>query len=176
MTLLSELKKILEANGITQYTDEQLESFIDKAKVLVNIPNLTPHSEYDIVRDFEGDVYVTSYYPIIDDNSLVLEIDEKLITPKLVNYEKGIIFLTGNYEGILTCRYITGIAEEEINKDLLPIVVQLVQEGAGRNVSSITEGDVTVQYNITTTGVDETSLDALIRNFRAKYDTFIRWV
>lgn len=176
MTLLEELKKILEANGITEYTDEQLNAFIDKAKVLVNIPNLTPHEEYDIVRDFEGDVYVTSYYPIIDDESLTLLIDDKPITPQLVNYEKGIIFLHNDYEGILTCSYKAGIAEEEINKDLLPIVAQLVQEGAGRNVSSITEGDVTVSYNITNTGVDETSLDALIRNFRAKYDTMIRWV
>lgn len=176
MTLLDDLKRLLEAQGITEYSDEQLEAFIDKTKVLVNVQNITPHEEYDISRDFEGDVYVTSYYPLIESEPITLTIDEKPIIPTLINYEKGILFLSTEYEGVLTCKYTTGILEEELNKDLLPIVSQLVQEGAGRNVSSITEGDVTVSYNTTNTGVDETSLDALIRNFRAKYDTIIRWV
>lgn len=175
MTLLTDLKKILEANGITDYTDTQLEAFIDKARVLANIPGLTPHTEHDVVKDFTGDVYVTSFYPILDD-AISLTINGEAVIPKLVEYDKGIIFLNNTINGLLQCTYTTGIPEEEFNVDLLPIVVQLVTDSSGKNISSITEGDVTVSYKTSSSGSDETSIDALIRNFRAKYDTMVRWV
>lgn len=176
MTLLSDLKQIIEADGITQYTDEQLEAFILKAKSLINIPGITPHIECDVKKDFEGDVYVTEYYPILNDNSFLLQIGDETITPLLIEYDKGIIFLPSTKKGILRCSYTTQICEEEIDNDILPITVEVVRQAAGKDVSSIKEGEVTVSYKNNTSQSDNTSLDALIRNFRAKYDTMVRWV
>ncbi len=173
---VDKLRLMLTSNGITdELTDEELQSFIDQAIELVDVKIVTPRVEEDYITDFEGDVYVTSFYPILPSEPFELRINNRIITPEKIRYDNGIIYLRTDYAGIVKCTYTVGISEEELQTGLLPICVQLVKDARGRNISSIKEGDVTVNYKTSGMG-DITSLDALIQQFRTRYDALIRWL
>ena len=80
MTFIEEIRTSLEAYGITSYTDEQIEVFIDNAKSIIDSPLLENREYTDYVRGFDGDVYCTDFYPVLELNSLT--IDEKEVTPE----------------------------------------------------------------------------------------------
>lgn len=174
MTMISEIQTILSANN-TECTEEQITAFIEKAKALINLPILTPQRYTDYQKEFEGDEYITKHYPLIE-YTLTIKVNDNIITPDYVDYNTGIIYLDRTYNGTLTAIYTVGISEDEVEADLIPIVVTLIQQDTGQNLASITEGDVSISYKTSNNGVDETSLDSLISKFRSKYDTLIRWV
>lgn len=173
---IEKLRQMLILNGITEtFTDAELQAFIDQAIELVDLQILKPREEQDYITDFEGDVYVTSFYPIIPEEPFELKINNRSVTPEKIRYDNGIIYLKTEYAGKVTCKYTVGISEEEIQTGLLPICLQLVKDARGHSVASVTEGDVTVHYKTGGMG-DITSLDALIQQFRTRYDAIIRWL
>lgn len=165
-TQLEQLRKLLVAHNITkQFSDEVLESYILEAKLLVNIPALNEELHEDYVKKFNGDTYVVDYYPLLE--IVELTVNGVSVAPERISSD-GIIYFNGNKTGTLYCQYKVGLSSEEINVDLLPLVVALIENKEGANVSSITEGDVSVSYN-NSNGVSATTIDSLVEAIREKY-------
>ncbi len=170
--MYEDIQEILEANGIT-YTTTQIQAFYNEALKLVNIPLLTPTSETDYQHEFQGDTYLTKFCPLLN-GTVNLTIDNKKVTPVYVETNSGIIHLPREYSGTLRCTYTCGVPSEEVLADLTPIILSLILTGEGKSVASISEGDVSVSYNGGLGSGDTTSLDALVKNVRNKYDCMVR--
>lgn len=161
---------ILHANGITKYDDDtsSLESFLLEAKLLVGEPFMFDQQYTDYKQEFYGDNIVTSYYPIKDD-CIQLVLDGVDITSHIRRIDSdGIIYLDKNYHGALIADYTVGLSGDDIVNYLIPICVALIRDREGLNISSVTEGNVSVSYN-NSTGSTTLQLDNLVNALKEKY-------
>ena len=176
MSIVDDLRAMLVAHGIdaTQYTDSMLESFIFEAKVLVDAPFVfdTVHEDYN--PQFRGDVFMTDNYPVLDDEVLRVTIDDLVVTPEHITHE-GIIYLDKTYQGKLKCTYNVGLNGDDIQSYLLPLVVSMIQEKEGLNLSSITEGDVSISYNNSGTGYSS-QVSQLVQALKNKYSGRVAFI
>ena len=160
-------------HGITkEYTNAQLDSFILEAKLLVDMPFMMNSVYEDYEAKYRGKVYYTHEYPILT-NSVQLTIDGKRVPILNINNEGRIIF-DKKHRGTLECKYTVGLSDDDINNYLIPIVVCLIEDAEGGNISSITEGDVSLSYD--TTGYSNRTLDSLVNGLRNKYGARVRLV
>lgn len=177
LTDVETLRKLIEAEGISteDITDETLQTYIDKAINLADIPG---GSKEDYVRRFKGDTYVTDFYPLLplsDDGDIVtLTIDDEQVTPDHVCVDEGIIYLDKPMRGKLTCNYNYGLSDEDVTKYILPIACSLFKDNKGDNVASITEGDISISYDNTSSTSDST--DSLIAELRNKYNARVKFI
>ena len=173
--MYEEIQEILEAQGIT-YTEEQIQAFVKEAKNLVQSPLLTPQTFTDYQREYTGDTILTKYYPIMED-TLSVTINDISIVPVFVEVLSGIIHLDHTHNGVLKVEYTAGLSEEEVLSDITPLVTALILDNEGYNLSSITEGDVSVTYagKIGSNG-GSTSIDSLVTSLQSKYDCLVRLI
>ena len=172
MTLVEKIKATLTAQGITGITDEQIETYISNAKALVGSSLLEQHQYTDYVQKFNGEVYTTDFYPVLD--IVEFTIDDKPVTLSHIS-SNGVLYLPYPYMGTLSCTYLVGLPQDEVEDDLLPLVVYMVRDNLGKNVSSVSEGDVSVSYN-TGTMTEAASLDGLVGRLRDKYAAMVRLI
>lgn len=165
MTHIETILDILTAHGITNYTETTVNTFITEAKLLVNTPHLNDAIFEEYKQNFTGDSLVTMHYPI--KRICELKINGKTITPERVD-EDGIIYLEHSHTGKLEIRYIVGLTDEDMNNLMIPLVVALIENREGRNVSSVTEGDVSVSYN-NSSGMNSLTIDSLVNELRERY-------
>ena len=171
-TTIEILRTLLQANDIHEYDDAQdsvLEAFISEAKMLINEPFCNDTTYNDYVEGFTGKKYVTDYYPLKADclevtfNDIDISEHIKKIT------EEGIIYFDKQFNhGTLDVTYVVGLSSEDIENYIIPITLYLIRDKTGRNVSSITEGDVSISYN-NSTGGTAMQIDTLINNLKDKY-------
>jgi len=176
LTDVETLRKLIEAEGISteDITDETLQTYIDKATSLADIPS---GSKEDYVRRFKGDTYVTDFYPLLplsDEDKVILTIDDEVVVPDHVSLDEGIIYLDKPVRGKLSCTYEYGLSEEDVTKYILPIACSLYKDNKGGNVSSITEGDITISYD--RTGTISAGTDSLIAELRNKYNARVKFI
>ena len=174
MTMIEDIQGILASQGITA-SDEQITATISQAQHLVGMEYFLPTSRNEYVPDFDDNVYITDFYPIIED-SLVLRVNDVIVTPRKINYDEGIIYLDTNHIGTLEADYQYGYDEDELNSSLIPLVVELFKHNNNYNLGSITEGDVSVSYatNANTTGTGVNTIDTLVNNIREMYDARVK--
>lgn len=166
MTMIETIQEILSAHEVQKdYTTQEIETFILEAKLLVNAPFMNDTILEEYTKEFSGDVYVTDNYPI--KQLCELTINGSNITPDKIE-ENGIIHLSKSYHGKLQIRYIVGLTTDDINNYLIPLVVAVIENKAGMNISSITEGDVSVSYN-NNTGANSVTIDSIVNELREKY-------
>ena len=167
MSIYENLRELLKVHGVTtEYTDSQLDMFIMEAKILIDAPFVNNSQYEDYIPDFSNDVYCTNEYPLIT-GSVEISINDKPVNPVHIT-EDGIIYLDHVYDGTLKCNYVTGLSDADITTDLLPVVACLIEEKAGMNIASVSEGEVSISYN-NGTGYTSNTLDALIQQVRDKY-------
>jgi len=167
MSMYDNLRELLKVHGVTkEYTDNQLDMFILEAKLLIDAPFINNNQYEEYIPDFNDDIYCTNEYPLITD-SVELSVDNQVVTPEHITAD-GLIYLDHVYQGTLRCNYVTGLNEDEINTDLLPVVACLIEEKEGMNIASVSEGDINISYN-TSNGYTSNTLDTLIQQIRDKY-------
>lgn len=170
---VTQLAQLLTAHNITNYTTEQLEIYIKQAMMLAEINNIAP-IEKEYKRNFHGDMFLTSYYPITNTDSMVIRCNDEDITPELVLGMEGIIYFEKTYKGKLYVEYEHGILEEDITNLLVPLAFNLFVDNAGGNRASITEGDITISYR--TDGTALQSNDELISRLKGKYEARVKFI
>ncbi len=157
---------MLLANGynLDDYTDEIINAFIEEAKQLIGAEFLAEKEITDYKRDFNNNVYVTKFYPVNTTENINITINQE---PATVEHSTpgGIIYLDKNYHGTLICTYTTGLNETELLNEIAPIILILIEANAGKNLASISEGDVNISYDNTA----QQNIYNLIENIKNKY-------
>lgn len=164
MAIVEDIQSLLTAHGVTtQYTTSQIEAFIHEAKLLCDLDDDESYEDYK--PSFNSDVYVTQQYPLQSVTSITLNGVE--VTPEKVTNE-GVIYFNSTKQGKLIVQYTVGMSTTDIQNLLVPLVVALIENKEGRNLSSVTEGDVSVSYN-NSSGVSSVTIDSLVSEIRDKY-------
>ena len=171
MTLNEDLLNLLTLHGIdtTKYTETMLSSLILEAKSLINTSYVYDSQESDYVDSFYGNKYLTDNYPLKEVTSLLVNGEE--VTPRKVTHN-GIIYFEGYISGTLEVEYVVGLDNSDFENTVLPICLYIAKDNEGKNVASISEGDVSISYH--TNGNSATMIDTLITNIRNKYGARVR--
>lgn len=169
----TQLEQLLKAHNITNYTTDQLETYIKQAMMLAEINSIAP-TEKEYKRHYHDEVFLTSYYPITNPEQMVIQINGEDITPDFVLDTEGIIYFDKMYTGTLYVEYEHGILEEDITNLLVPLAFNLFVDSNGGNLASITEGDISVSYK--TDGTVLQSNDDLISRLRGKYEARVKFI
>lgn len=170
---VTQLAQLLTAHNITNYTTDQLETYIKQAMMLAEINSIAP-TEKEYKRHYHDEVFLTSYYPITNPEQMVIQINGEDITPDFVLDTEGIIYFDKMYTGTLYVEYEHGILEEDITNLLVPLAFNLFVDSNGGNLASITEGDISVSYK--TDGTSLQSNDDLISRLRGKYEARVKFI
>lgn len=170
MTLHDDLLSLLELHGIdtTQYTESKLNALILEAKTLINTEYITDSQEEDFVLKFTGKAYMTEKYPLKQVNTIT--VDGVPVTP-LKTRSSGIIYFDEYVTGKLEVNYIVGLTDTDYSETVLPICLYIAKDAEGQNISSISEGDVSVSY---AAGSSATMIDNLVSEIRSKYGARVR--
>lgn len=167
-TTYTKLRQLLTANGITTtYTDQELDAFLLEAKLLIGEDWVFPHQYKDYVHKWDGDTYVLDYYPVLTGETVTVKVNDVTredIIDKVTS--EGIVYFKHSINGSLEITYTVGLPDEDVVEYLLPITVAVVEDILGRNVASVTEGDVSVSYSSTST---KSQTESLIGALREKY-------
>lgn len=170
MSIYDDLRSLIALNNITkEYSDEELDLFISEAKLLINAEVMEDTVYTDFKPNFKGRTYVTNNYPLKTTENISITIDDKEITPTHIN-KNGIIYFDGEKRGELKCEYVVGLNEEAVEKYSIPIILYLIKETNGGNITSVGEGDVHINYSTIT---DENIVN-LIDELKNRYSARIR--
>lgn len=174
MMMVEDIQQILSGQSINA-SEEEITATILQAKSLVGMEYFSPTDWNEFVPDFDDNVYVTDFYPVIPD-SLVLKINAVPVSPYKINYSEGIIYLKYNRSGTLEVDYQYGYSDDVLNDALVPLVVELYKQNNNYNLGSISEGDVSISYasNVNTNGTGVNTIDTLVNSIREMYNARVK--
>lgn len=183
----AKIKTLLKFEGINleDFTDEELDILMDsKVSEIESLTGLAikPKHRRQVESHFHGDMIRLEFYPVMDFNRLL--IDDTCVCPKHynINMDLGIIYLDQIYKGSVIVEYISGQKDEFIDNIITPLVKDMVayavtynKLGMGGPVSSIKEGDVSVNYD-TNNGYGS-RITNQITDMKSKYcSARLRWL
>jgi hypothetical protein len=175
--MIETLRTMLETIGIQadEYTDTQLAGMIQNAATLIGEEYTTPRSEVDYDYDFHGDLYLTAEYPILA-RDLQIQLDERDITESIQSItNEGVIHFKEKQDGVLRVTYNVGLAGDVVQEYILLAAMYLAADNSHKgNISSITEGDVSISYN--TTSNTYNSLDSVIRGIHEMFGARVKMI
>jgi hypothetical protein len=164
--LIDQLRNMLLAHDITtDYSEDTLSSFIDEAKLLVGEDFVVSRPVEEFFPQFHDDSVLLSDYPVVVD-SVEVTCDDVTVTPTHVTVE-GVVYFPEKQCGRLLVQYTVGLGTEDMEKYILPITVHLIMEKEGKNISSISEGDISVSYD--TNNTLNAQVTTLIQELKNKY-------
>lgn len=156
------------------YNDDILrKKLLQQLEVEVGLP-LIPKSAKELERDFQGSEILLSHYPIKDIKEL--KIDGKIIDleDSIILEDEGAIHLPKEYSGVLYVEYAYGIPEDKF----LPILDLMVEyetdTSLTRDVSSITEGKRSINYD--TSKSKGAQIQSMIENLKSRYGCVVRLI
>ena len=176
MLIYETLRKMLISHGITtEYSNDELDSFILEAKLLLDAPFVYDTLHEDYVDDFEGNKYMLRYYPFKESNEFSVSLNDEDITSHVKKIMKsGLLFFDKSFHGSLNVTYSVGLDVDDINTYIVPIVLYIIRDKEGKNISSINEGDISISYDNTSNS--SLTTDALIKRLKNKYGTRLRLI
>jgi hypothetical protein len=80
---------------------------------------------------------------------------------------EGVVYFPEKQCGRLLVQYTVGLGTEDMEKYILPITVHLIMEKEGKNISSISEGDISISYD--TNNTLNAQVTTLIQELKNKY-------
>ena len=164
MITVDELRLLLRLNGIDdkEFSDEDLETLIN---YYTDIFDTLICFEYRIKRysefypcDDSFDSLVLNHYPVT--KLISVTIDNKDCTNNIreINNKSGIIYFNRPFIGDTRAVYRSGWSEQDIEKYIYPLIIDLIiyclKYGKAGVISSLTEGDVSVSYDIDSSILD----------------------
>lgn len=184
---IPKLRTLLKFEGISleDYTDDELKILVEsKTRELEGLLGLdvNPVHRRDHISNFAGEVIRLDFYPVYDFNSIL--VDDECLCPNQyrVDTRLGLVYLNKFTRGNVEIKYISGLPEEFLNTTISPLIKDMVtysltynQWGMGGPVSSIKEGDVSVNYD-TNNGLGSRIANA-IADIKSRYASArIRWL
>ena len=170
MTFTDKLNNLLKIYGIEkEYNEEQVELLVSQAFSLIDRDFTEDSVKRELLPEFTGTVHTTDYYPIKKDENLCIKLNDKEIEPFTVS-KNGIIYFSKKISGKLDITYTVGLDESDMEKYILPMILELVKNANGLNYSSIHEGDISISKNEDTV----MKLDSLVQNIRNRYGARIK--
>ncbi len=181
------LRTLLKFEGINldAFTDDELtvliESKVNELSGLLGLDVNPVHRKQHITR-FKGDIIRLDFYPVYDFNNIM--VDGECLSPNKyrVDYSLGLIYLEEFITGDIDVKYISGLDDDFLNNTIGPLIKDMItytvtynQWGMGGPVSSIKEGDVSVNYD-TSNGLG-TRINNTIADIKSRYASArIRWL
>ena len=154
-----ELKSQMELQGVDSSLLEDettLQNLIDlKIKEIISQTGMpiNPISRRDIVRNFNGNVFETNWYPIESITSFKINNTDIEPDDYMVLDSTGIILFNNPLQGFLIIDYTQKVKDEDISSRINPLISDMilyyftVKDNSVGEVSSIHEMDTTVSYN-----------------------------
>ena len=161
---LDELRLLLRLNEIddSKYTDKDLEHLIDYyTKVFNSLICFNYHiKRYDDFYPADGsfDSLLLNHYPVT--KLITLKIDNKDCANFIREFNKksGIIYFNKHFIGDVKVTYRSGWSQEDIDTYIIPLIIDLIiysiKYGGDGVVSSVTEGDVSVSFDMNSSSID----------------------
>lgn len=154
------LRDLLLLRGVTtDLTNSQLETMI-KYKItelsgLIGI-DIYPTEYTEIRHDFKDNQIILSNYPIYEIIGIYIDNKDVDYCKYTVDETLGIIYFQEVIYGELFVEYTSCLPQSQIQSVFLPLLVDVIEYGLPENkarqgVSSVKEGDVSVNYNTTDT-------------------------
>ena len=184
---INEFRTLLKFEGISldDFTDEELSilinSKINELKGLTGIDIIPVHRRQSN-RDFKGDTLRLDFYPVHDIASITL--NNCPIRPREFNIDRdlGIIYFNNIVNGNVEVKYLSGISDDVLNSSIIPLVREMViysltynNAGVGDAVSSIKEGDVSINYD--TNNGRGSRINSRIADLKSSYGSArLRWL
>ena len=180
------LKTLLKLEGILpdDITDDDLEILLESKKSELDglLPfDIYPKDRKQIIHEFKGKLLELDYYPILQVARIYYK--HKPLHPKeySVNGELGIIYFNKHLTGSVRIDYTSGFDELEYAHTIDPLLKEMVaytltynKWRMGDNISSIKEGDVSVNYD--TNNGRGTIITNRINELKNQYTARIRWI
>lgn len=174
---ITKLKSYLKINNFqSDYSDEELNDMCNlKLNELENMIGLyiNPVIKEEYIPTFCSNIVYLDFYP-------VLEIKQVMGDGNLFNAEdyilqklEGLIFLKHNFIGELKIIYTVGFTQEQFNSKVQSLLYDIIlytlrnAENQYGEISSITEGNVSISYNSNTSLY--TQINNKINNLKNMY-------
>lgn len=167
--MIHDLESQLKVNGLNSddYTEEDLTVMLNNAVSVIGSQYVEGTLEHEKITLSEEDSITTLCYPVVVE-SVVLTLDNQDVSDK-VDYitNEGIITFKKPLSGELRVEYLNCADGDVLEQYIVLVALHLLKAGAGKNLASITEGDVSISYN--TAGADAASLDRLVSDLHGMY-------
>lgn len=183
---INEFRTLLKFEGISldDYTDSELNVLINsKIRELQGLLGIdvTPVHRIQSNHKFRGDTLRLDFYPVYD----LAEINLNGCPVRHdfhVNYDLGIIYFDNILRGDVEVKYLTGLSDDVLNNSIIPLVREMViysltynNAGVGDAVSSIKEGDVSINYD--TNNGRGSRINSRITDLKNRYNSArLRWL
>jgi hypothetical protein len=156
---IPKLRTLLKFEGINldDYTDDELtilaESKVNELAGLLGL-DVNPVHRKQTVTDYKGEIIRLDFYPVYDFNKIT--VDGECLHPNRyhVDYRLGLVYLHDYIIGTVEIKYISGLPDDFMINTVNPLIKDMVtysltynKLGMGGPVSSIKEGDVSVNYD-----------------------------
>ena len=159
MIEIPKLRTLLKFEGISldDYSDDELSILFDsKTRELEGLlgMDVNPVHRKQHISQFKGDIIRLDFYPVYDFNGI--RIDGECLCPNMyrVDTRLGLVYLKEFKRGDVGIKYISGLSDEFLDNTIAPLIKDMIaytltynQWGMGGPVSSIKEGDVSVNYD-----------------------------
>lgn len=173
-----DIKEILQEYELE---DEEYESLLNSVKSSLSqrldFP-AEPTQFKQIEDDFNNKKLIVDFFPVLEINSL--KIDETIIED--VDYEidndLGIIYFKNTHQGFLKLEYVAGLTEEQYNQYITPLLLDMMKynlsDDTFKDVSSMTEGNVSISYD---SNLGQGALiQQKISELNGRFATFLRMI
>lgn len=184
---IPKMRTLLKFEGINldNYTDDELkilaESKVNELSGLLGL-DINPVHRLQTVTQFKGEIVRLDFYPVYDFDSI--RVNGECICRKdyHVDFRLGLIYLHKFISGDVEIKYISGLSDDFITNTINPLIKDMItytvtynQWGMGGPVSSIKEGDVSVNYD--TSNSLGNRINNTIADIKSRYSSArIRWL
>ena len=184
---IDEFRTLLKFEGISldDYTDEELNilinSKITELKGLLGL-DIIPVHRRQFNHNFNGDTLRLDFYPVYDIAEVTLNNCPVRGHDFNVNPDLGIIYFNDIKRGDIEIKYLSGLPDDVLNNSIIPLVREMViyaltynKAGVGDAVSSIKEGDVSINYD--TNNGRGSRINSRIADLKSRYGSArVRWL
>ena len=184
---IPKLRTLLKFEGITldEYSDDELkilaESKLTELSALTGL-DINPVHRKQTITHFSGEIIRLDFYPVYDFNNITC--DGRCLHHKdyHVDIQLGLIYLHKYITGNIEVRYLSGVSDDFMNSTVTPLIKDMItyavtynKWGMGGPVSSIKEGDVSVNYD--TSNSLGNRIANTIADIKSRYTTArVRWL
>lgn len=139
---------------------------------------LEPTSFTQIEKNFSGNILIVDNFPINEIQNLQISKVHLTSNDYIIDYNSGIIYLNETYNGFLKIDYTACISTNDYSMYILPLIYDMMEyqldTGWDKNASSISEGEVTINYD-TSLGKGA-KINNTLNDLEERYSAFCRMI
>ena len=173
--MIDDLKARLSINGLPtdKWTDEELTALLTQSAAVIGTQYVQGELNNEYTYDFNSEIYTTICYPVKTDD-IHVQLNNEDITEHIEHVTSdGILTFDKQYTGKLCVSYNNQADNEIINDYICLVAIEMLKNNSSLgNISSITEGDLSITYDSNST--TRASLDNIANELRNMYGARVR--